>query len=442
MTQEKDKVSEAPKVAENNQLASVDRLELLSSPQPPRSDAGGRDSLPPLTIDGTDSGQKPEKKSEPFELISTSKDMDPSKPTAVFLDQFARKDVDLGGTKVAHGEISRAAAEENGFNTVALNLQAPESLGNGTDYSKAINKIADMAQDGKLALGKGDVLNISMGNLDPTFEEASKFLGFPVTAQNLASQRENILKRMQEISQDESRSKEDRETAERVVNTNNAIDRLQDKGVEVVHSAGNDGQDRFSWDFMNAKWQLSSNRPSGKPDEFSASHSLTTSADGVLPLKIKQEGDLISPVPMAEQKGKVAIADTGVEFPIDSKSPFSGNSRIFNRENINPKFSQPMATPQEKAVPEQLFIPELTFSSQEKLPWTDKSSAELLSFTGKSELPKRMEMAYPMSDVIKKITSNPGPGEELMSGVINGTSFSNIGFLKDQRARLEALKQN
>ncbi len=53
-----------------------------------------------------------------------------------------------------------------------------------------------------------------------------------------------------------------------------------------------------------------------------------------------------------------------------------------------------------------------------------------------------MEMAYPMSDVIKKITSNPGPGEELMSGVINGTSFSNIGFLKDQRARLEALKQN
>ncbi|HMY54286.1 MAG TPA: hypothetical protein PK671_15090, partial [Candidatus Obscuribacter sp.] len=215
MTQEKDKVSEAPKVAENNQLASVDRLELLSSPQPPRSDAGGRDSLPPLTIDGTDSGHKPDKKSEPFELISTSKDMDPSKPTAVFLDQFARKDVDLGGTKVAHGEISRAAAEENGFNTVALNLQAPESLGNGTDYSKAINKIADMAEDGKLPLGKGDVLNISMGNLDPTFEEASKFLGFPVTAQNLASQRENILKRMQEISQDESRSKEDRETAER-----------------------------------------------------------------------------------------------------------------------------------------------------------------------------------------------------------------------------------
>lgn len=439
-----DKQSDVQEKGTDKALDNVDRLDLLkdfnkmpgkeAAPAPPPGGDGGSKSEQ-LVFDNIFNSVN---QSAPFTEIGRSKTFDDKKPTAAFIDDFAGGVGGDFGKELLHGQVSMAAAEKAGFNTIGLQMK---NSGEATeaDFSRQINGVADKIKDGTFPLGKGDVLNISMGNLDPTFDQASKFLGFPVTAENLAGQKENILKRMGEIAKDDSRTPEDRETAARVLRTNEAIDRVQASGVEVIHSAGNDGPDRFSWDFMNAKTQLSSNKPTGKADGSSASHSLTTKGDGILPVKFNNEANLLDPTPIKNQIGNLEIGDTGVKFP--STNAHRSNNMIFDREAIETKRSQPRVLPQARELRSEDFDGKLTASIDQI---DGKSTADKIvpanQFSGHVFSGKNFTRLPIVTEESKRYLSEPKAGQSVVAGFIEGTSFSNIGYLKANRERLEMEK--
>ncbi|MFN8554505.1 MAG: hypothetical protein U0103_23800 [Candidatus Obscuribacterales bacterium] len=374
-------------------------------------------------------------------------DRDPKAPTVAFLDDFKTKDTDLGdGTHVPHGEISRAAAEANGFNTIALQNSEKRDPNGDMDFSKRLNEIGKMIDSGQLKLGRGDVLNISLGNNDPTFEQANKFLGFSgdqtITRENLAANKDVILNRMKEISQDPTRSEADRATAQRVVDTNKAIDDLKARGIEVVHAAGNDKADKFSWDFMNSSTELASVKPSGLPDDFSASHSLTKPGDGVVPIHFVNEANLLSPTPIASQKGNLVIGDTGASFPRTGRDIFPADTQIFNRENF--QLGRPMdklkvdPKPLDPSFFDATPIDQRTLSGA-IVPTQDLGAPTLPSdrFTGAVPIPKKFDR---VSTDPFRFAEPLRAGEIAVEGVITGTSFANIKYLKSEYERLRGLK--
>ena len=358
-----------------------------------------------------------------FELAAPIGDLDPKKPTVAFLDNFTKDwpaaslDGDNPNGKISHGEFSAMSAEQNGFNAVRLELTTDRAK--DIDFAKTLDDVGKAIDDGKLPLGKGDVLNISAGNNDPTFDEASKTLGFKVTPENLKEMRPKILERLGELANDPSQSDKDRERFKRVVDTNAAIDRMQARGVEVMQSAGNEGPTKFSWDFMNAKHQLSAVTPDGTPEKFSANHSLATPTQANFDTHYNKY-DLTSPQPLAEQNGpgtykigdeKYSAAKFGGErtsrhfvernedgIVVNGRQPAIPTDVAFNPSSKNtPEVMQPH-TPAKletvKAVPER---PEFT-----KKPSTLTSHADPFkgiyvenspgtSFANKTELPKHLE---------------------------------------------------
>lgn len=392
--------------------------------RPPAGDApNGSDSQSDVPLESRDAKDE---SPGPFTIVQRSENFDPKVPTAVFLDHFNETDVDLGsGNRVSHGEISRRAAEASGFNTLGLQFNADVSSRGPTDYSKALNAIEKSIDTGELPIGRGDVINISLGQTgsdEPSFEEASKFLGFEVTPENLKEQRQRVLDRMGEIANDPSRSDDDRATARRVVDTNLAISRIQARGVEIVHAAGNEGPDKFSWDFMNANWQLSSVKPSGASDPFSANHSLTTPGDGVLPVQHVNEVDLFDPTPIAMQKGHFEVA--GARFKHDGRTAFLGDHKVFNRETQELGKAMPNLKQQQPQLDSSILFGE---------------PVEPGTFQGKAEIPKFFERIQPF-DPEFSFARTPGPGETVVTKVIDGTSFVNTGFLRQNFERLKALK--
>jgi hypothetical protein len=379
-----------------------------------------------LPVVSRDSLPKP---AGPFSIVSRPDKLDPNAPTAVFLDQFDRNDIDLGdGTRVPHGEISRRAAQANGFNAFGLQINPRETSTGATDYAEALKGIEKSIDSGELPLGRGDVINISLGQSgpnEPTFEEASKFLGFEVTPENLKDQRQKILTRMGEIANDPTRPAADRETARRVVDTNEAISRLQGRGIEVIQAAGNEGSNKFSWDFMNANWQLSSVKPSGKADPFSASHSLATPGDGVLPVKHNNQLDMFDPTPIENQKGHFEVG--GAKFKATGSSLFQSNAQVFNRETQELGKPMPFVRPESPQLGSEILF----------------GQPDVLSkFEGRVEIPKHFSRIRPFDSFSLQFSKTPGPGETAVTKVIDGTSFANIGFLKDNFDRLKALKKD
>lgn len=383
---------------------------------------------------------------EPSTEVVKRTGQDPKAPTVAFLDNFKEKHEDLGdGTRVAHGEISRAAAEAKGFNTVALQDSDRRDQNGDIDFSQRFKDIGKKIDSGELKLGRGDVLNVSLGNNDPTFEQANKFLGFSgdraITPENLAANRETILNRMKEISQDPSRSDADRATALRVVGTNQAIDDLKARGIEVVHAAGNSGPNKFSWDFMNSSRELSSVRPSGIPDDFSASNSLTTPGDGVIPIHVVNEMNLLSPTPIASQKGNLEIGDTGARFARTGRDIFPADTQIFNRETFQSGKRMESLKVDPAPLDPRMFdaAPIGTGTIAGALPTNDLGPSALASdrFSGAAPFPKKFDLAHPGQD---RFAETLKPGEIPVVGVITGTSYANINYLKSEYERLRGLK--
>ncbi len=379
-------------------------------------------------------------KNEPFKVaIQKPEQLDKKAPTAVFLDNFTDKEIDLGnGTRVEHGEVSRRAAEAAGFNTVGLDMNLQRNSTDDLDFSKSLKEIDRRVTSGEMPLGKGDVVNVSMGNNDPTFKKASEFLGMDVNAGNLAEQKDKILDRMREISGDPTRSQDDRDTAKRVVDTNDAIKSLQDKGIEVVHASGNTGPDRFSWDFMNAKTQLASATPGGRLDSDSAFHSLTQKADGALPVVHKDQINILDATPIAQQKGFFELGDSGAKFT-DTGTPV-GNPNVFNREQQDLRYSMPHIKPDMPTLNPEMLNPSLSGAKPFDGKMIDGSTPIRQSETFDGSTLGKFERMQPYKPEYDKWSRKPEAGEFAVNKVIQGTSFSNVDYLRRNFDRLKELK--
>ncbi|MGE0487590.1 MAG: hypothetical protein AB7S38_00095 [Vulcanimicrobiota bacterium] len=225
------------------------------------------------------------------------------------LDRFNNKEVDIDGDKkadAAHGEVIARGLENEGFGVERIQQQG--QTGNN------LSNLADSFEDGSRDFRKGDVVNVSSGRADdPTFKELSGMVGFPVTPENLASQRGQIFDALKKLPPD-ARTQD-------WLKTNEAIGRLQGQGLEVVHAAGNAGPDRVSVGFLNANHQLSATDARGQVQPWSADSSVTRPAQGVHPVSEVKDAN-----------GKVTGFDVGRDGTVDFKAnEVSGGSQFVDQ---------------------------------------------------------------------------------------------------------------
>ncbi len=219
--------------------------------------------------------------------------IDPKRPTVAFFDSFSTFP---GGTDypkiddLPHGFPSAAAAEQHNYNVLRLERGANDT--GYPDFGKTLTNIADAIDNGKLPLGKGDVLNLSWNNVlefgagnAPTYENANKILGMNLTPENLAKNIPEILKRMKQIADGHSpMSAQFATTMKQMLQANAAIDRIQKHGVEVVNSAGDGGPQQIDLTFLKAKTHLSGTDESGQRMWGSPQDSTDKSALSVYPI--------------------------------------------------------------------------------------------------------------------------------------------------------------
>ncbi|MDQ5965924.1 MAG: hypothetical protein QG625_2079 [Cyanobacteriota bacterium erpe_2018_sw_39hr_WHONDRS-SW48-000098_B_bin.30] len=360
----------------------------------------------------------------PVKILSDTSKLDPNKPTVLFLDDFNRAPASLRsdpkdkslvisqGAEIAlnevttpqspglkkeeetgftHGEFSARLAEANGFNSVRAQLGTSENKG-FVDFSKSINSIADQVDAGKLKLGKGDVVNISLGGNDPTFEQVNGILGSnkdnQITPQNISNPetQKDILDRLSKLSEDPSQKQIVRDFSKIIVDTNKAVQRLQDKGIEVLHAASNDGKDTVSLEFLKANRELASVDPkTNKPDSFAAEHARITPGNGVYPIRFQPGTEM-----GGGREGKYTVEGTGVKFR--------------GEEFGNLNMQQTVSIIGEKARTDQAVRE--TFATK----------------IGREEPPRSNENGY-------------------LVAVAAGNSFVNIDYLAKNRERLQELKR-
>lgn len=316
----------------------------VKAEDPAAEKSAGKDGAP----DAAASDAAKKASAEPFSILGDTKSLDPKKPTAVFLDnfkspfsgdlfrdkktnkltvssrtEFALNTVatvsetgvpHLSETGFTHGEVSARLAERNGFNAVRLQLN--DTPAGFADFSKHLNGIADLVDSGKLKLGKGDVVNASVGNNDPTFDDVNTILGSNdsnrITPENISDPKvqKDLLGRLDKLATDEKQSPEVRDWARIMVDTNKAIERLQGQGIEVVHAAANTGPGTVSLEFLRANHELSSFDPkTGKVDKFATDHRHVTQGDGVLPIRFRPGTEV-----GGQREGKYTVEGTGITF--------------------------------------------------------------------------------------------------------------------------------
>ncbi len=357
------------------------------------------------------------------QLVYTS-ERDPKAPTVAFLDWFEEKRRIASSVNASHGELSLKAAEHNGFNTIALEIGAKPT-------EESLNAVLDKMNSGEIHLGRGDVLNLSLhDHAEPTFSTISEYLGFSVNRENLASEREHILTRLDEIALDPHRSKFDRDWACYVLGTNNAISAIRSKGVEVIHSAGNYGPERFDYSFLTADHTLASFAPNGHRDSFSAVNSLTEVGNGVYPIFAVPDVSLYSPEPISRQEGSAEIGETGVIFPRTNTVQLPDQPIQFDRYKI---------------------LPGSTISAQDK----EFNALALSSISNQSNYSQYFDIEnnrnlppYQLAATrdttvvpVNVIRTNQFPiSQKTVIGTIQGTSFSNIDYLKNNFERLRQKK--
>lgn len=361
-------------------------------------------------------------KTEPFQIQGDPTKFDQSRPTVAFVDYFkntsspslefdkrtnslvigqkielpvnrvsgvtekgVRTDTETGFT---HGEFSARMAEKNGFNTLRVE---PNSSAYG--FAQTLNGMADMIDAGKLQLGKGDVINASVGNPDLTFDQLNFLLGSnadnKITPENIKNpdMQKDVLKRLGGVASDNGKSEVIRNWAQNALETNKSIERLKGMGVEVWHAAANEGPNTVGVEFLLANKELSSVDPTtGKPDKFTTSHAGITPGNGVLPIRFQ---------PGTEQggrrEGRYTVDGTGITF---SGSEF-GNLNTQQTVSISGE-----AVPREDEALQRVF--------QEKL--------------GRNAPPRITDDGY-------------------LVAVASGNSFVNVEHLAAQRERLTAMKR-
>jgi hypothetical protein len=361
-----------------------------------------------------------------YKILSDTSKLDPNKPTALFLDNFNRgktiqglttdrksaldqdtieiplnsntaqvsknhsQETEMGFT---HGEFSARMAEKNGYNAIRVQQNDIESQSSLSRFDKSLNGIADKVDSGELKLGKGDVVNVSAGNVDLSFDQVNQLLGSnndnmitPDNVKNPDTQKD-ILNRLEANTKDPNLNPALQSFSQQLLDTNKGIQRLQDKGIEVIHAGANKGNDTFSLEFMKADHELASVDPrTGKLDSFSPDHSRTTPANGVYPVRFQPGTEM-----GGGREGKYTVDGTGVTF---------GGEEF---GNLNLK--------------ETVKVGELTTSSQAKL---QSFYAETI---GRDAPPRVNENGH-------------------LVAIAAGNSFDNVDYLARQHDRLVELKRS
>ncbi len=398
-------------------------------------------------------------KATSFKISGDLSKIDPKKPTVAFLDDASVKEISLDKQPLDHAHASALAAQKGGYNALVFDVSKSnyetaanamlKSYGDGkapgaaakaieaarqellkaggdpigldqfaakkdimgaakalaaasNDFSKPISEVAAKVEKGELPLGRGDVLNVSMGKVaeydksgkekpgsgDPTFADLSKKIGFEVTPQNVRENTDKILDRFKDIAKDSS-DPVWQARAQEALRTNAAIDRLQATGVEVAHAASNDGNDRIDINFLKAKHELQSVNPeTGQRDKFSGAGN--QSVDGSVPIYRTDSNQRDAVYSMA-----------GKEFT-------NKELQVLNGDVVN---SLPLTKPGMISMPD-------------KLAGTPDDLKHLYDkAVGRPEPPTKV-------------------GANELTAVAVGNSFNNIRFLQDQLARLRALKQD
>lgn len=396
--------------------------------------------------------KKPAEAPDSIKVLNDDKNFNKNNPTIAYLDDFSKRSDNVepkldGKNGPSHGEFQARAVEQNGFNAYRIQsqTQSPDG-GKHEDYSKALNSIADKVDSGQLKLGKGDAVNVSMGHTekDMTFEQANKFLGTKdLNAENLKERRGEILDKLGEVANDPKRSADDRAWAKTALDTNKAIDRLQEKGIHVMHAGGNDNNatdKRFSMDFMKASDELGSNKPNGKPDAFSADHSLMADrgkTDGVYTFKYNGM-DALSKQPVADQKGFYKADGANIRFEGSEFGQRLGDgnkginmdrSKFFDNGTLPANAGRD--TIDSSALSPNTSGPEQKFSNDSVTKWNPNQ------FGGPTTSPYFGDLKKASNIKVDRTTNfsgdKPEAGTENSAAYAAGTSFSNIRYAIGKR---------
>ncbi len=219
--------------------------------------------------------------------------IDVFKPTVAFLDTGRTDPIKFDQYQLSHGQVSALAASKNGFNSFILDIDGHHT----SSMSQHLYEIDKSIESGKLPLGKGDVLNISVdkngmmplsklnGDLEKEGQELTQFLRqqspplqleLPVTAENLVKNRPALLKSLEYLAPGH-------EAYAEALATNKALDSISKRGVTVLSAAGNEGPDRIDLNNLSVKNQLGSgDKVQECNDPFSTTNSLTEKADGAV----------------------------------------------------------------------------------------------------------------------------------------------------------------
>lgn len=220
-------------------------------------------------------------------VVGRPKKPNSANPNVIVLDDFKDNPVPfVGGQGPQHGEFTARGLEaQGGFNVYRVQMSSGSTVDTLRGLEKKINS-------GELPVGKGDAITMSFGERfgDPEFKGLSQALGMDLRPENVAQQRGAILDRLKQLRDDPSMGAELNKLAGDFVESNEIIDRIEARGVDVVHASGNEGPNHFSIGFMNANIQLRSVDKSGNVHSFSANHNLTNATgDGVFGVRFDKK---------------------------------------------------------------------------------------------------------------------------------------------------------
>lgn len=258
---------------------------------------------------------------------------DPKKRTIYLAGQFDKPmgcDIDGDGINddiVTHDDLIRRSLKNKGYNI------APFSNGEMLAF-------AEKVANGEIQVKEGDILNASFGaSILPTIEEIKDlFPDLNLTKENLEENREAIFSGLQaKIDNGDLNSTEKKislndlfkvklpiitkSRANWALKTDQAIKKLQDKGVIVVNSGGNSGENYINWGFIGADHMLSATNAQGNTEIYSADNGLTEIAQGTYGVR-----KVVDP-----KTGEVGYSVDGDTIPEYMASELSGGPSIVEK---------------------------------------------------------------------------------------------------------------
>jgi len=383
---------------------------------------------------------------QPIKIIGKPAHFDPKKSTVAVLDDFTEPKERTGGvTTDNHGEVSAKGFEANGLNVYRIQTN------NAAGYGEQMAAIDAKIKSGELPLGKGDAVNVSLGMPnDLSIKDTTGFFGAPSTNETLAQNKDKLLDGIRAKSNDTNPENAGMKAVTTdVIKSNDAIQDMKDRGITVLHAAGNEGTDKFSAHFLNAT-ELNSTKPNGQPDSFSADHSLTVRGDGVLPVTTRP-ADPFSKTSLYKDKGNYQInlqngkmlsgpitelgeGWTGDKVPFDRNSfdPATYADKLKHIPNVQPTSmlsGEPLAGKAMTFMPGHAPKPDFA-------PGELKPSGGDTGLTITTTVPTRNDNANlsfrdtPSTDTTPKV-----------AGFLAGTSFSGIGYVAEHHDEMERLKR-